>query len=137
MNSAINEIHKAFAEAGLKHDVQQVGSNSIVITGMTGKADTYRFFFVKDGDVGNDVALRIAKISHCPRYQLERAREVLNEIQNQYRFLRFIIDDDGDINCQYDFPTSYEEIGKGAVEMSLRLTMILDECISKLKRLDS
>lgn len=137
MNSAIDEIHRAFNDAGLKHDVQQIGNNSILITGMTGNSDTYKFFFIKDGDVGNDVALRIFKISHCSSYEYDQAREVLNALQVKYRFLRFTIDKDGDINGEYDFPTSYEDIGKGAVEMCLRLTMILDNCISELKRFSS
>jgi len=134
MNSAINEIHRAFNDAGLKHDVQQLEGQSVLITGMTGRADTYRFFFIKEDDGGNDVALRILKISRCSRYQFDQVREVLNELQLKYRFLRFTLDDDGDINGEYDFPTTYEDIGKGAVEMCLRLTIILDESISKLKR---
>ena len=134
MNSAINEIHKAFNDAGLKHDVQQIGDQSVLITGMTGQGNTYRFIFVKGNDGGNDVALRIVKISHCASYQYDNAREALNELQLKYRFLRFTIDKDGDIIAEYDFPTSYEDIGKGAVEMCLRLTLILDNCISTLQR---
>ena len=137
MNSAINEIHKAFNNAGLKHDVQQFGDKSVLITGMTGSGDTYKVFFVKEGNVGNDVALRILKIASCSKYQLNQAYEVLNELQLKYRFLRFTIDDDGDINGEYDFPTTYEDIGKGAVEICLRLTIILDQCISKLKSISS
>lgn len=134
MHSAISEIHKAFIDAGLKHDVQQVEGQSILITGMSGNADNYKFFYIKNNDGGNDVALRIFKISSCPKDQLDRVREALNELQLKYRFLRFTIDDDGDINGEYDFPTCYEDIGKGAVEMCLRLTMILDDSISTLKR---
>jgi hypothetical protein len=52
----------------------------------------------------------------------------------KYRFIRFSIDKDGGINAEYDFPTTYEDIGKGAVEMCLRMTMTLDDCISRLKQ---
>lgn len=134
MNSAINEIHKAFNDAGLKHDVQEIGGKTILITGLSGKADTYRFFLIKDDDNGQDVALRILKISNCPRYRIDQALEVLNELQMKYRYLRFTIDGDGDIAGEYDFPSTYENIGKGAVEMCLRLTMILDDCISRIKQ---
>lgn len=137
MNSAIQEIQKAFNVAGLKHDVQQLGDKSILITGMTGKADTYRFFLIKENDKGNDVALRIVKIVNCPSYRHDEAREVLNELQLKYRFLRFTIDKDGDVHGEYDFPTCYDDIGRGAVEMCLRLTLILDSCIAKLKQLSS
>lgn len=134
MNSAINEIHKAFNDAGLKHDVQEIGGKTILITGLSGKADNYRFFLIKDDDNGQDVELRILKISNCPRYRIDQALEVLNELQMKYRYLRFTIDDDGYIAGEYDFPTTYENIGKGAVEMCLRLTMILDDCISRIKQ---
>lgn len=134
MNSAINKIHIEFNNAGLKHDVQQLGSQSVLISGITGHSDTYKFIFVKDGDAGNDVALRIMGISRCSRHQYDLVYEVLNELQLKYRFLRFTIDNDGDINGEYDFPTTYEDIGKGAVEMCLRLTIMLDDCIAKLKQ---
>lgn len=134
MNSAINEIHKAFNDAGLKHDVQEIGGKTILITGLSGKADTYRFLLIKDDDNGQDVALRILRISNCPRYRTDQALEVLNELQMKYRYLRFTIDGDGDIAGEYDFPSTYENIGKGAVEMCLRLTMILDDCISRIKQ---
>lgn len=134
MNSAINEIHKAFNDAGLKHDVQEIGGKTILITGLSGKADNYRFFLIKDDDNGQDVELRILKISNCPRYRTDQALEVLNELQMKYRYLRFTIDGDGDIAGEYDFPSTYENIGKGAVEMCLRLTMILDDCISRIKQ---
>ncbi|MBR5617439.1 MAG: hypothetical protein IKW50_04580 [Oscillospiraceae bacterium] len=135
MNSAINEVHKAFDKAGLKHDVQQLGTKSVLITGMTGKADSYKFFLIKDDDSGSDIALRIIKIINCPSYLHDQAREVLNSLQIKYRFLRFTIDKDGDINGEYDFPTTYDDIGSGAVEMCLRLTLILDDCLPELKRL--
>lgn len=134
MSSAINEIHKAFTAAGLKHDVQQIDNKSILLTGITGKADTYKFLLIKEGETGNDVALRILAISHCSRYQYDQVREVLNELQLRYRYLRFTIDKDGDIHGEYDFPIAYEDIGNGAVELCLRLTIILDDCISKLKQ---
>lgn len=134
MNEAINKIHKAFEKAGLKHDVQEIDDKAVLMTGMTGKGDNYRFFFIKDGDAGNDVALRIPQVGHCSEYQIEQAREELNKLQLQFRFLRFTIDKDGDINGEYDFPLTYEDIGNGAVEMALRLTMILDECSPRLKR---
>ena len=136
MNSAINEIHKAFTSAGLKHDVQQMEGKSVLLTGLTGNADTYRIVLIKDGDTGNDVALRILKISHCSKQQYHQVREVLNKLQMKYRFLRFTIDQDGDINGEYDFPTSYEDIGKGTVEICLRLVLILDSCLSELKQFD-
>lgn len=85
-------------------------------------------------DNGQDVELRILKISNCPRYRTDQALEVLNELQMKYRYLRFTIDDDGYIAGEYDFPSTYENIGKGAVEMCLRLTMILDDCISRIKQ---
>ena len=136
MNTAINEIQKAFLDAGLKHDVQKVGDKTVLITGMTGKAGTYRFLLIKEGDSGCDVALRVLKIGRCASYQYDQVHEVLNELQLKYRFLRFTVDKDGDIHGEYDFPTCYEQIGKGAVEMCLRLTMILDQCVPKIKQFD-
>ena len=134
MYKAIAEVHKAFDKAGIKHKVDQIGDHWMINTGMTGKFSTYQFLFIKTDDTGNDIAMRIFKLVNFPKHKAAAALTVLNSLQQEYRYLRFVLDDDGDVNVEYDFPAAYSPIGDGALEMVLRTTNILDECYPKLMR---
>lgn len=134
MYKAIAEIHRAFDKAGIKHKVDQLGDHWIIQTGMTGKGSTYQFLFIKTDDTGNDVAVRIFKLVNFPKHKTAAAHVLLNSLQQEYRYLRFVLDKDGDVNVEYDFPAAYSPLGEGALEMVLRITTILDECYPKLMR---
>lgn len=134
MYRAMEEIRREFDKNGLKYSVEQIGGHWILNAGMSGDASTYRFLFIKKDDTGNDVALRVFKLAHCPPERKTAVCRLLNDFQVEYRFVRFVMDDDGDINVEYDFPAIYSPIGEGAVEVLMRLTHILDQCYPKLMR---
>lgn len=134
MYKSIEEIQIAFNEAGLKHSVEEIGTNWLLRAGVSGNAAQYDFLFIKDDDRGNDVAVRIGHVVKYPKERFAKAYETLNSLQVKYRFIRFTLDDEGNVNVEYDFPTAYTAIGPGAVEILVRLVKILDECYSDLMR---
>lgn len=134
MYKAISEIQTAFRARNLKHTVDQVGGNWLLRASMKGTSSTYDFLFIKDDDNGNDVAVRILEFVKFPTSRLEKAYEVLNEIQIQYRFIRFAIKEDGNAIVEYDFPVGYTNIGQGAIEIMMRITNILDICYPNIMK---
>ena len=68
------------------------------------------------------------------RSQYAKIYPVLNKLQDQYRFLRFTLDRDGDINVEYDATCCDRDAGMLAMEMIIRITKILDEAYPELKR---
>ena len=134
MYSAIAEIHDTFAKRDIKHKVDQVGETWLVRAGMSGKSSTYDFLFIKTDAEGNDVAVRVFKVARFKPHQRELALETINEVQKKFRFVRFVLDDDCDVNVEYDFPASYLAIGEGAFDMLIRMTSILDESYPQLMR---
>lgn len=135
MYQAISEIHRAFDKAGLKHSVENRGSHWSVESGMSGEASTYNFIFYKTDDSGNDVSVRVFRLATVPQNKRIEAYRCINRLQQKYRYVRFVLDDDGDVNMEYDFPASYSPIGEGAVEMFTRCTAILDKVYPELMRM--
>ena len=84
-------------------------------------------FISRDND--NDVAVRIhGLISKTPKEKQARVMEACNVLNRKLRFLKFLLDTDGDINVEYDFPmhTADACIGEMAYEIFLRAVRILD-----------
>ena len=135
MFRSIQEIHQAFDRAGIKHKVEENHSHWILFTGMTGDNSSYQFLFIKSDDTGNDVAVRSLPIVNVPRHRYDQAYELLNSFQQEYRFIKFTLDKDGDVIAAYDFPVAYPDIGQGAVEILMRMAKIIDNCYPKLNRI--
>ena len=84
-------------------------------------------FISRDND--NDVAARIfGLVSNTPREKHPRVLETCNILNRKIRYMKFYLDNDGDINVEYDFPvkSSDECIGEMAFEIFIRTMQILD-----------
>lgn len=122
-------IAKAFEEHEVKFDV----------TGRPGLEQLRAGFPVKSGpnvimrfiscDDDNDVKVGIfGLISDTPAKKRYRHMEACNVLNGKIRYMKFNVDDDGDINMQYDFPlnTGDDCIGEMAFEIFVRAMSILD-----------
>ena len=134
MYKAIQEIQTAFDKHNLKYTTKQLGDKWVLQLKMGGKKGEYEFLFIKSDDSGNDVALRIFRVENFSPANRAKGFALVTELQNKYRYIRFAIDDDGDLNVSYDFPLMIEGIGDAALEMMLRITQILDESRPALVR---
>ena len=75
-----------------------------------------------------DVAVRVfSLINDIPKAKQDRILRVCNELNNKYRYAKFVLDDD-DLNVEYDIPMAASEecIGKCACEVFRRLMGIFD-----------
>ena len=134
MNKCIQDIHAEFDRVGIKHSVEQVSGKWVISTTINGKSHAYRFLLIKADDAGNDISVRTAPVVSFSRDKFDTAYNLMNSFQQEYRFVKFVMDDDGDVNVQFDFPLAYEPIGPGAVEVVVRITKILDDCYPKMMR---
>lgn len=132
MFESIRKIHQAFDQKGLKHLTEEKNGSWIIFTGMNGEEGNYRFLYVKDDDTGNDVAVRCMTGVNVPRNRVATVLAMLNEFQQQYRYLKFTLDKDNDVMVSYDFPVAYSDIGAGGLDMLFRMTAILDKCYPQL-----
>lgn len=134
MYNAIRKVHEAFEKAGIKHGVDQAGPLWVITTGMSGEHHTFRFLVIQENDKGNDINIRAMTIASVPPHRIERTYKVLNDIQQKFRYVRLVIDKDGDIHATYDFPLIYPDIGQGALEVLLAMAKILDDAYPMLQR---
>jgi len=135
MFKSIQDIHEAFEKAGIKHHTDTMGERNVLITTITTKVTTYKYAFLKSDDEGNDVAVRVINVANIPKNKLMDGYKLLNSLQQKYRFAKFVVDSDGDVHVHYDFPVAYRDIGKGAVELVVALTQVLDKAYPDLMRL--
>lgn len=92
--------------------------------------------FISRSD-SNDVDVRVCPlISQIPEEKRLRLLEACNLVMNRQRHLKFVIDDAGNLNVEYDITqmVSDEVLPEIAVEMFARMQRILNEEYSYLMK---
>ena len=129
MYHATDVIAKTFQEKGLKFRTREAGQLSMVEAGFDGKVVQNVIIRFISSDNDNDVSVRSTDIARYPEDKLAMGYKRCNAINHKYRFLKFVMDDNGNVNAQFDFPqeTSDECLGMMAREIFIRSMNIIDE----------
>lgn len=128
MYKATGLIQETFDKKGIKYRIDTAGDAEIVCAGFSideGPSVIARFIS-RDND--NDVALRVLSlINNVPEAKRARVMEACNVLNNKVRYMKFYIDEDGDVNVEFDFPVNVcdECLGEAAYEMFQRIMAIL------------
>ncbi len=94
---------------------------------------SYRIKFIsRDND--NDVALRVYGIITVEKDQMDKLYPAINELNRKYRFMKFVLDDDGDVNMEYDYPMHDPDPSASAMEMVIRIVKMVDDAYPVLMR---
>ncbi|MBQ9459888.1 MAG: YbjN domain-containing protein [Oscillospiraceae bacterium] len=126
---ATRQIAEAFEKNNLKFRAEAKDDDTSYVETAFGTkhGGSIQILFISHDD-DNDVAVRsFAVISGVPAEKRAAVLEVINECNDEFRFAKFTIDEDGDINMEYDFPASAAEVGEPACEIAARFVQILDE----------
>ena len=130
--ATIADIRRTFEETNTKFRESNSGSRWEIVAGFSDKGKSYMIKFISTG--GDVLAIRVFELLSVEKSQYANVLPVLNKLQDQYRFLRFTLDADGDINVEYDVVCCSRDAGKLALEMAIRITKILDDAYPELKR---
>ena len=130
--ASIADIRRVLDETKTKYRENNNGKQWEIETGFTGKEKNYMIKFISTGD--DTLAVRVFALLSAEKSQYPKIYPVLNKLQDQFRFLRFTLDRDGDINVEYDATCCDRDAGMVAMEMIIRITKILDEAYPELKR---
>ena len=128
--NATSIIAEKFDTHDIKYRIVELEQASIIEAGYQiecGPAVVVKFI---SRDEDNDVAIRLYNlVHHVPDNKKARIQEVCNELNNKVRFYKFNIDDDNDVNAEYDLMVSVTDecVGEIAVEAFARIMHILDE----------
>jgi len=95
---------------------------------------SYRIKFIsRDND--NDVAVRIfGLVSLDGDEQKAKILPVLNSLNNRYRYAKLVMDDDGDVNMEYDYLMDCPDPTASAMEVVIRFTKLVDDIYPELMR---
>lgn len=126
---ATNLIAETFEKRGVNFDVVSHHGSEQLLAGYSVDCgpNVIMRFISRDND--NDVAARIfGLISNTPNEKRVRVMEACNMLNYKIRYMKFYLDNDGDINVEYDFPVHSPDdgIGEMAFEIFVRMMQILD-----------
>ena len=115
-----------FDSENLKHEV--LGDHGEVIrTGFSGRdnvgqIEIYIFF-----DEEATAHFQTAGYVHVPKDKIEKMCIVLNGLNRQYRWTKFTVSEEGDIEAEADGVLDLDTCGDESLEIILRLAHICDE----------
>lgn len=124
----IQLIKKEFEKAELKHQVQQHGPLDFLEAGFTGdNASVIIRVYAVDNDRG--VIVMSENFAKFPGAKLEAGYKLTNQLNCDYKFVKFTIDNDGGLSTQWDLPdfVPSELVGKVAMEIVLTMFKIIDD----------
>lgn len=126
-------VAEAFEQASLKHAVRETDVFSYVDTSFTGSNCSVRIRFINSDD-DNDVKVLTENFAKFPESKRIKGLELINDLNRNYKYIKFSIDDDGDLCAQYDLPVSAadENLGSIVIEIAMRCAKIVDDSYPKI-----
>lgn len=130
-------IEEAFKKEGLKFSVEEEEKRSYITAGFSIKSGpNVRMLFISRDD-DNDVSLRLfGVLSSVDESKVPEITKIVNECNCTYRFVKFCIDSDNDVNVECDLPerTPDDGVGPMCAEYFIRTMKILDEVYPKFMK---
>ena len=107
----------------------ELGSTSAVLVPF----ETFNIIFANSDD-DTDTSVRVVKLaSKVGMFKRGKMLEKLNALNDKYRYVKFVLDKDGDVNLEYDLPLSGVNPASCALELVLRISKIVEEVMPELK----
>ena len=94
---------------------------------------SYRIRFISNDD-DNDVSVRIYSLLSVEESHRDKILPAINTLNRKYRFVKFVMDDEGDVNVEYDFPVTSTNPAVSAKELVIRIVKIVDDSYPVLMR---
>ena len=87
---------------------------------------SYTIIFANSDD-DTDTAVRVFELFHVGMFKKAKALEACNEMNNKFRYVKFVVDKDGDLNAEYDMTVRGCDPAAASVEMVIRFSKIIEE----------
>ncbi len=135
IHNATKLIEAKFRSEGLKVQIEDAGEISAVLCGLGGKNCALRVNWLSLGEE-NDAKMLSAPIARFPEEKRDAGYRLANDLNVRYRFVRWVIDPDGDLHVEYDLPTGTPSVvlGEAAFEITVRALKIVDETYPSIMR---
>lgn len=105
----------------------------VVSCGVNGKSARYDLFFIFDAD-GRSMGIRTPELAKVPIDKKLPIMDLINQLNMRFRWIKFFIDGEENINAQIDTVLRGDAPGKTGVEMMVRMFKIIDEAYPQFMR---
>ena len=132
--ASIQKIEQAFIAKNWKYKIIDIEPGQVIDIAFT--TDNLQLHLAFVGRNANDfVSVRaFSFIKAVPAEKKLAMLKAFNQLHTRFNFVRFMMDDDGDIPAAYDFPECEKDIGSAAAEIALRLSNIISDAYPDLMR---
>jgi len=134
IRKATTAIARAYDALEWTYTIDEVGDKSVLKTKFNAKqvGTIEILYFSADDD--NDVAVRVMCFVKGIKAKEPELINAINELNNTYRFVKFVLDDDCDIRIEYDYPVRCADVGQMSVEVANRLVDICEKAYPVIMR---
>lgn len=127
---ALQRFSRQLDSEGIKYSVSSdKGVVRIVYNGDNFKSLTFTFVFDDDG---KSFGIRVFSIAQFTNAQLEDAYEFCNRMNDNYRWLRFYVDEDRELTAAMDAVIPSDAVGDIGSELLHRAVSIVDSVCEEL-----
>lgn len=137
MYKATRIIDEAFNDEEIRHSIEQHGDSESVCAGFAVEKGPLVMIRFISRDDDNDVAVRILSLfNDIPENERVKVLKAINKMNCEMRYVKFCLDDGGDINVEYDVPVrcSDDSLGKVACELFYRTMQIVRDKYEQIVR---
>ncbi len=133
MNTSASAFIALLQQKGLKHDVDERNDDTVVSAGFDMDNASMRVRIFIDDD-NKHVALRIFSLCKATPEQFNKAVIACNDCNTEYRWIKFYIDSDNDINASFDITTSDNAADEDIFDAMSRILSISDDVYPKIMK---
>ena len=136
MFKVTTEIYNALSQVdGLKVFTEDYTNKSEVWLQFGHKTGggSYRIHFISTKEK-NDVAVRVFGLVKASADNRAAVIETINELNSKYRYAKFCLKEDGDVNLEYDFLASCSNPAESARDLVILILQIVEEAYPTLMR---
>ncbi len=126
MNLSAKSFIAVLENENLKYDLEEREDNTVVTCIMQAKNTSVAVRIFIDND-NSHVAIRCFGFAKANSEKFANALLLCNKCNLEYRWVKFAIDDDMDINAEDDAVVSPETAGKEIFELFIRMISIVDD----------
>lgn len=132
-----NLIKQEFEKQGLTCPVREDDNTStLVLLFPISDGPAKEVHFVSSDDSNCVLVYLFRYISNTSKEKRNGLLELINEFNNEYRFIRFILDSDGDINIEADISGRADDscVGAEAFDIFYQIYKAANECYPKFMK---
>ena len=132
MFQVTKKIERAFKEKKLPYEIfdhEEVSILQVPFSGQNIRSAKVSFISM---DNSNNVAVRVLNMGVVREERISIVLLLLNELNNRYRYLKFVMDENRVVSIQYDLPESGKGIGAICFEVVQRFIRVVDEAYPEL-----